>query len=32
MTVVVEYSATGLTWAYGTDMIGTHVFPWLQDS
>jgi hypothetical protein len=23
--VVIEYSAAGLTWAYGADMIGTHV-------
>jgi hypothetical protein len=25
MPVVVEYWAAGLTWGYGTDMIGTHV-------
>jgi putative transposase len=25
MPVVVEYRAAGLTWGYGTDMIGTHV-------
>jgi hypothetical protein len=31
LPVVVEYSATGLTWAYGTGMIGTHVcLPGLQ--